>query len=62
MLCVNKVFVDFNHFKINALLFFLSESLQCQIAQCKLFSLVQQKTLQIDLIYMIEMVGLVYGM
>jgi hypothetical protein len=47
---------------IKALLFFLSESLQCQIAQCELFSLVQHMRSRIDLIYMIEMIGLVYGM
>jgi hypothetical protein len=47
---------------INALLFFLSGSLQCQIAQFKLFSLVQQKTSPIVLFFIIEMIGLVYGM
>ena len=58
MLCVNKVFVDFIHFKK----YDKSESLQCQIAQCELFSLVQQRTSPIGLICMIEMIGLVYGM
>ena len=47
---------------IKTLLFFLSGSLQCQIAQFKLFSLVQQKTSQIVLFFIIEMIGLVYGM